>query len=116
METNLTPPPSSNILPKATALARSLALAHRLNQALEWGEAANFKALAHRLGVSTARISMLLALLNLAPDIQEDILFLDASLKADRIRFDAVLKVARECFWVRQRELWRGLRGGSPRL
>lgn len=90
-------------------LARALALAHRLDKALDQGEAKNFHALALRLGVTKARLSMLLALLNLAPDIQEAILFREAKGAGEWIGLVSVLAIAREASWVQQRRRWADL-------
>jgi hypothetical protein len=92
-------------------VARQLALAHALQGRLESGEFANQAALAHALGFSRERISKLLDLLNLAPDIQEEILFLECApgsqpfTEADLHR--VVLKTA---VWEEQRLRWAGLR------
>jgi len=53
-----------------------LALAHRCDALLRTGEVANSAVLARLGHVSRARIAQILNLLNLAPTIQEHILFL----------------------------------------
>jgi hypothetical protein len=92
-------------------VARQLALAHALQRRLESGEFENQAALAHGLGFCRERISKLLDLLNLAPDIQEEILFLECApasqpfTEADLHRM--VLKAAA---WEEQRIRWADLR------
>jgi hypothetical protein len=86
-------------------LARTLALAHRLQRALDQGEVSSFYALAVRLGVSKARLSMVLALLNLAPDIQEEILFREGG-RDTWVQLAKVLVIARKMSWAEQRNLW----------
>ena len=58
-------------------VARQLGLAHALQQRIDGGESSNQAALARALGFSRERISNVLDLLLLAPDIQEEILFLE---------------------------------------
>lgn len=95
---------------RPASLARCLALAHRLQRALDHGEVATFDALAQRLGVSKARLSVLLALLSLAPDIQEEILYLDVG---NHLGLPRVLAIARELVWGEQRRLWQLNRNGN---
>ena len=66
-------------------VARLLALAHKFQGMLDRGEVASMAELA-RLGcVTPARITQIMDLLLLAPDIQEEILFLPA-VEGGRIR------------------------------
>lgn len=59
---------------KVSAAARALALGHRIVKAVETGEVRDFTEAARRMGVSQPRVSMLVGLTFLAPDIQEEIL------------------------------------------
>jgi hypothetical protein len=70
-------PPSSPAAPgRVPRVARLLALAHRLDRLLRAGVVKHY-AEAARLGrVTRARISQIVSLLYLAPDLQEEILFL----------------------------------------
>ena len=65
-----------------------------------------------RLGhVSRARLSQLMNLLVLAPDIQEEILFLPASQSGrDAITLRHLQPIARVPFWTKQRRLWHQLK------
>jgi hypothetical protein len=57
--------------------------------------------------VSKARISQILNLLNLAPDIQESVLFLPRTLAGrDRVQLRQLQKVAAALDWREQRRLW----------
>jgi hypothetical protein len=56
-------------------VARLLAFAHETERRIENGEIADRAAAARMLGVSRARLTQLLDLALLAPDIQEEILF-----------------------------------------
>jgi hypothetical protein len=57
-------------------VSRLLALAHKLDALVRQGTIRDYAVLARLGHVSRARISQIVALLYLAPDIQEDILFL----------------------------------------
>jgi hypothetical protein len=61
-----------------------------------------------RLGyVSRARITQIMNLLNLAPDIQENILFLPKTTKGrDPIREKDLRPIAAIPYWHRQRKMW----------
>ena len=83
-------------------LARLLALAIRLQELLDRGEATSYAALEQVAGVSRARVSQVMSLLDLAPDIQESIL----CLQRQPPRENEVRKIAREPDWVTQRQLW----------
>ena len=64
-----------------------------------------------RLGyVTRARITQIMNLLNLAPDIQEAILFLPRTVKGrDRLREKEVRPIAAVSHWSRQRKMWAKL-------
>lgn len=64
-----------------------------------------------RLGyVSRARVTQIMNLLNLAPEIQEEILFLPRVEKGkDPVTLKGVLPVAGEVDWKRQRGIWTTL-------
>ena len=65
-----------------------------------------------RLGhVSRARLSQLMNLLVLAPDIQEEILFLSSARSArDAITLRHLQPIALIPFWAKQRRLWHQLK------
>src|ERR1700736_3321616 len=65
-------PPSGRV----PRVARLLALAHRLEQLLRTGVVRDYAELARLGHVTRARISQVLNLLYLAPDLQEAVLFL----------------------------------------
>ncbi|MCD6404310.1 MAG: hypothetical protein J7M19_00625 [Planctomycetes bacterium] len=70
--------------PAIPRVARLLALAHHLETQVRTGTVKDYAELASLLGVSRARITQLLNLLFLAPDIQEEILFLPPTKKRPR--------------------------------
>lgn len=92
-------------------IARMMALAIHLQGLVDTGEVKNFITLAHAGDVSRARITQIMDLNMLAPDIQEDILFLPEINRGRDILNERMLRsVARHKLWGKQRELWRALR------
>ena len=96
---------------KVPRVARVLALAHRWQGLLRDGTVRDQAALARLVGVTRARVTQVLDLLRLAPDVQEEILFLPRVLEGrDHLRHAHLLAVAAEPLWAEQRSLWRDLR------
>ncbi len=95
--------------------ARMLAVAHALSGMLDRGEAPSRDELARALGVSQARLSQLLDLLLLAPDIQEELVFMRAPPGADPIPERALRHVVRAAAWPEQRRRWATLRAHGGR-
>jgi hypothetical protein len=64
-----------------------------------------------RLGhVSQPRMTQILNLTLLAPDIQEDLLFLPRTTKGKAAIYEKRLRpIAAETDWIKQRELWAAL-------
>jgi hypothetical protein len=92
-------------------VAKLLALAHRFDQLLCQGLVEDYATLARLGRVSRARISQVMSLLLLAPDIQEAVLFLPRTVRGrDPVRMHELLPIAAELDWDRQRRLWQGLR------
>ena len=61
--------------------------------------------------VSRSRVTQMTSLLNLAPDIQEEILFLrPTEAKQLRISEPSIRKLTGTLLWNQQREQWRNLR------
>ena len=94
-------------LPRVSKL---MALAIRFDGLVQRGEVRDYADLA-RLGyVTRARITQIMNLLNLAPDIQEEILFLPRTVKGrDRLREKEVRPIAAVPHWSRQRKMWAKL-------
>ena len=70
------PSPESRPPGRVPRVARLLALALRFEQQVRSGEMESYRALADLGHVTRARISQIMNLVNVAPDIQEAILFL----------------------------------------
>ena len=86
-----------------------MALAIRCDMLLRSGIIRDCAELARLAHVSRARVSQVMALLNLAPDLQEQLLSLKPGAALDERQLRAV---ARHMEWHTQRELWAKLRGG----
>ena len=84
-----------------------MALAIRFDGLVRRGEVRDYADLA-RLGyVTRARITQIMNLLHLAPDIQEALLFLPRTLQGrDPIREKDVRPIAGVQHWSRQRAMW----------
>jgi hypothetical protein len=91
-------------------IARLLALARKFDNLLRQQVVANCAALARLGHVSRARMTQILNLLYLAPDIQEAILFLPVTVRGrDAIRLCQLQKLTQILDWSQQRTLWRQL-------
>jgi hypothetical protein len=91
-------------------VARLMALALRLDGMVRTGQVASYSALASLGHVTRARVSQVMNLLHLAPDIQEALLFLPPTRRGhDPIILADLQPIAAACDWRRQRRLWRRL-------
>ena len=91
-------------------ISKVMALAIRFDGLVRRGEVRDYADLA-RLGyVTRARITQIMNLLNLAPDIQEALLFLPRTVKGrDPIHEKDVRTIAAVPHWHRQRKMWAKL-------
>jgi hypothetical protein len=88
-------------------ISRLLALAHHFERLVVTGVVKDYAELARLGNVSRARITQIMNLLLLAPDIQEAILFLPKTIMGhDPIKLKHLQAVALEMDWGRQRERW----------
>jgi hypothetical protein len=98
-------------------VARLLALALRFDTMLRNGVVSDCSELARLGHVTHARISQIMSLMNLAPDIQEAILFLPRVERGrDRLILRDILPIARLADWRQQRRLWAALVKGASTL
>jgi hypothetical protein len=88
-----------------------LALAMKMEQMIQEGRVNNYSELARLGQVSTARVTQIMNLLHLAPDIQEQILSPEA-VRAD-LRESAVRKLCSVVLWSEQRVRWQRLVAGE---
>jgi len=91
-------------------IARLMALAIRCDQLIRDNVIANQSELAGFGRITTARMTQIMTLLNLAPDIQEQILFLPRTKRGrDPIIENDVRPIAQTFDWNKQRRLWSNL-------
>ncbi|MBX3354484.1 MAG: hypothetical protein KF724_02165 [Phycisphaeraceae bacterium] len=91
-------------------VARLMALAIRFDQLLRDGIVANQTELAKLARVTQPRMTQIMNLLHLAPDIQEAILFLPhVNEGRDPITERDLRVVARHSSWMRQQRCWKEL-------
>lgn len=89
-------------------VTRWMALALRFEQLLREGDVVNYTELACLGHVTPARISQIMNLLHLAPDIQEAILFLPrTSCGRDPILLRDLQPIAGTLSWQQQRRQWQ---------
>ena len=89
-------------------VARLMALALRLDELVRTGQAPNYSALASLGHVTRARICQILNLIQLAPDIQEALLFLPPTVRGrDALILADLMPIAAAVDWRKQRRLWR---------
>jgi hypothetical protein len=105
-------------LGRVPRVARLLALALRSEQLVQTGVIANYAEMAWLGHVSRARVTQILNLRWLAPDLQEAVLFLPRTVRGhDPIHLRQLQRVAAELDWKQQRRLWQALlaEGGRDR-
>jgi len=89
-------------------ISRLVALAIKFDDLIRRGEVEDYATLARFGHVTRARITQIMALLNLAPDIQEAILFLPRTLRGhDSVTERHIRAIAGIAEWHRQREAWQ---------
>jgi DNA invertase Pin-like site-specific DNA recombinase len=92
-------------------ITRLLALALKFEEMIRSGVVGNYTVMAELGQVSRSRVTQVTNLLNLAPDIQEEILFLQPE-EAEGLRISelSVRKLSAILAWGEQRAQWRRLR------
>ncbi len=94
-------------------ISRLMALAIRFDHLIKSGQITDQADLARLGHVTRARISQIMNLLNLAPDIQEAILFLPCTLQGrDPLRERMLRPIAAVLDWRKQRVMWKAI--GAP--
>jgi len=94
--------------PRIPRIARLMALAIKFQDMVDRGEVRDYADLA-RLGyVSRARVTQIMNLMNLHPEIQEELLFSGASLPAEHSLRAVIIQVD----WQTQLQVWRHLPSG----
>lgn len=96
------PPPVARI----PRVARLMALAVKFQDMVDRGEVKDYAELA-RLGyVTRARISQIMNLLLLAPDIQEELLFMPPTVARRKLKEPMLRPIVKEMVWRKQRAKW----------
>ena len=100
-------PPTEATTGRTPRVTRLLVQAHCFQRLLDRGEAKDLADLARRYGVSRARVTQIMDLLLLAPDIQEEILFLPAvDAGPDSVTALHLRRVGRSARWTEQLAAW----------
>jgi ParB-like chromosome segregation protein Spo0J len=92
-----------------------LALAHHLQRAIDDGLVPDHAAIGRALGFTRPRVTQLLDLTLLAPDIQLHVLELEAVDGVEPVSERALRAVVRETDWQAQRVAWQRLLAARPR-
>jgi hypothetical protein len=87
-----------------------MALAMRLDELVRSGQVTGYAELAWLGHVTRARLSQIMSLLSLAPDIQEEILFLPRTFKGrDPIQLRHLLPITVIPDWRKQKTRWKAM-------
>ena len=107
------PPPSPPVPEgRIPRVSRLMALAIRFDGLIREGKVFDQSEMARLARVTQPRMTQIMNLLNLAPDIQEEILFLPrVTSRRDGIHEHMLRPLTRILEWSRQREAWRALCG-----
>jgi hypothetical protein len=106
------PAPASLPSGRVPRISRLMALAIRFDDLLARGEVRDYAEIARLGHVTRARVTQIMNLLNLAPDIQEAILHLPRTEHGrDHVRELQVKPLTKICCWPEQRQQWRKLTG-----
>jgi hypothetical protein len=92
-------------------VAVMLALAHQIQRKIDRGEIPDQAAAARRLELTRARLTQLLDLTLLGPDVQERVLALESVGGTEPLSERVLRPVARAPSWVEQRTLFESARG-----
>jgi hypothetical protein len=88
-------------------IARLVALAHRFAAELRAGSAETMAELASNRGITRARMTQIMDLLLLAPDIQEELLFMPRTVRGcDPVTLRTMRYVCATPVWTEQRRRW----------
>lgn len=91
-------------------ISRLMALAIRFDELISEGEVADYAELSRLGSVSRARITQIMNLLMLAPDIQESLLHLDrVTGKRKTVLLQELQQLAVLPDWRHQRQMWKAL-------
>lgn len=108
LQAGAAPPPPTPPAGRVPRISRLMALAIKIDELIRRGEISDY-AEAARLGhVTRARMTQIMNLLNLAPDIQEELLFLSAAFEGRNVLGERELRTLVDgSDWAGQRRRWR---------
>jgi len=92
-------------------VARMLALAHHFDRLIAQGVVKDYAEIARLTQLSRARVTQIMTLKFLAPDIQEEIAWLPNSRGKDELLEKAVRRIALLPEWAQQQFYWQQLTG-----
>ena len=96
-------------------ISKLVALASRMQSMLESGEVDTFQQLAEIGRISQPRMTQIMSLLNLAPDIQEELLYLPEVIQGKAQIHERLLRpLTRELDWRVQRRMWGRIEASAP--
>jgi len=90
---------------KEPLLRQNLVLAYQIQELLERKKVKNLNQVAQWLHKTRARVSQIMHLLFLAPDIQEEILFLKKE-AISHLTEHMIREIIKEIDWIKQRKMW----------
>ena len=103
-------PEVPQLLGRVPRVSRLMALAIRFDRLIRDGKVHRQSELALLAHVTPPRMTQIMNLLHLAPDIQEDLLFLSRVEKGrDPIHEKRLRPIAAEVCWSRQRDMWTSI-------
>ena len=92
-------------------IARLVALASRMQTMIDSGQVESFQQLAELGRISQPRMTQIMSLLNLAPDIQEELLYLPEVIQGKAVIHERLLRpLTTEIDWKVQRRIWARIR------
>lgn len=110
MKAGEAPEPEPSEAGSIPRVSRLMALAIRFDKLVQSGEVRDYAELAGLGHVTRARMTQIMNFLNLAPDIQEELLFLPPTERGrDPIREHHIRPIAAIPDWRKQRRVWREL-------
>ena len=102
----------SQTAPRIPRISRLMGLAIRFEGLIQQGDGITQATLADFGGVTRSRLTQIMHLVHLAPDIQEELLFLPPS---SRIVERTIRPIVRVVSWEEQRKLFVGAKALPPR-
>jgi len=110
------PSPSQTVPPgRIPRVSRVMALAIHFDELLRAGTVVNTIEMARLLKVTQPRITQVMNLLHLAPDIQEELLFLPGTLQgSDPVHEKRIRRICKQVHFTKQRCMWEDLKRGHP--